>query len=301
MPAKIIFPAIGVMLAAAGLSGCTSTAQMKAAPSLTETAAADADAGFALVLPDTVSVLPESSGIAPVQAAALPVQTAALPVQTAALPVDPAATAAQPAAFAGPSPLAATAPSGMRADAAPASAAPVYATAAAAVPATGETGKTMPGVQQVAYAVPENPSALLSTSPAREYSTGPRGEIERLIEKYAALYEVPVDLVRRVVKRESTFNPKAYNRGHWGLMQIKHATARGMGYDGPASGLFDAETNLKYAVKYLRGAWLVAGGNAKRADRLYQSGYYYDAKRKGMLEETGLGRDRVRRRLQPDA
>lgn len=84
-------------------------------------------------------------------------------------------------------------------------------------------------------------------------------------------------------------------------MQIKHATARGMGYDGPASGLFDAETNLKYAVKYLRGAWLVAGGNAKRADRLYQSGYYYDAKRKGMLEETGLGRDLGRRRLQPDA
>ncbi|TIU90966.1 MAG: lytic transglycosylase domain-containing protein, partial [Mesorhizobium sp.] len=34
---------------------------------------------------------------------------------------------------------------------------------------------------------------------------------------------------------------------------------------------------------------------------LYQSGYYYDAKRKGMLEETGLGRDRGRRRLQPDA
>ncbi|RVB73357.1 MULTISPECIES: lytic transglycosylase domain-containing protein [unclassified Mesorhizobium] len=285
MPAKIIFPAIGVMLAAAGLSGCTSTSQTKPVPSLTETAAAGADAGFTLVLPDTVSVLPESSGVAPVQTAAL----------------DPAATPAQPVAFAGPTPLAATAPAAMAADAAPASAAPVHATAAVAMPVTGETSKTMPGVQQAAYVVPEDPSALLSTSPAKEYVTGPRGEIERLIEKYAALYEVPVDLVRRVVKRESTFNPKAYNRGHWGLMQIKHATARGMGYVGPASGLFDAETNLKYAVKYLRGAWLVAGGNANRADRLYQSGYYYDAKRKGMLEETGLGRDRARRRLQPDA
>jgi soluble lytic murein transglycosylase-like protein len=284
LPAKIIFPAIGVMLAAAGLSGCTSTSQTKPVPSLTETAAAGADAGFALVLPDTVSVLPQSSGVAP--------------VQTAALPVDAAATPAQPAAFAGPTPLAATA--AMAADAAPIKAAPAYVTAVA-MPVTGETGKTMPGVQQAAYVVPENPSALLSTSPAKEYSTGPRGEIERLIEKYAALYEVPVDLVRRVVNRESTFNPKAYNRGHWGLMQIKHATARGMGYVGPASGLFDAETNLKYAVKYLRGAWLVSGGNAKRADRLYQSGYYYDAKRKGMLEETGLGRDRGRRRLQPDA
>lgn len=280
MPAKIIFPAIGVMLAAAGLSGCTSTSQMKAVPSLTETAAAaDSDAGFALALPDTVSVLPESSGVAHVQAAALA--------------VDPAATPAQPAAFAGPTPLAATAPSGMTAKAEAA-----YVTAA--MPVTGKTTSVL-AVQPVSYVVPQNPSALSSTSPAPEYSTGPRGEIERLIAKYAALYQVPVDLVRRVVKRESTFNPKAYNRGHWGLMQIKHATARGMGYDGPARGLFDAETNLKYAVKYLRGAWLVAGGNAKRADRLYQSGYYYDAKRKGLLEETGLGRDRGRRRLRPDA
>lgn len=121
-------------------------------------------------------------------------------------------------------------------------------------------------------------------------------ELDRLIAKYAALYEVPEALVRRVVKRESTFNPKAYNRGHWGLMQIKHATARGMGYKGPANGLLDAETNLKYAVKYLRGAYLVADGNFDVADRLYQSGYYYHAKRKGLLDETGLGKDRVRRR-----
>ena len=121
-------------------------------------------------------------------------------------------------------------------------------------------------------------------------------ELDRLIAKYAAVYEVPEALVRRVVKRESTFNPKAYNNGHWGLMQIKHATARGMGYKGPASGLLDAETNLKYAVKYLRGAYMVADGDFDFADRLYQSGYYYHAKRKGLLDETGLGRDRVRRR-----
>lgn len=134
------------------------------------------------------------------------------------------------------------------------------------------------------YAVPDSP-ALAS-----------RGKIDALITKYAALYEVPEDLVRRVVNRESTFNPLAYNRGHWGLMQIKHATARGMGYDGPANGLLDAETNLKFAVKYLRGAWMVADGNEDQADKLYQSGYYYHAKRKGLLDETGLGRDRVRHR-----
>jgi soluble lytic murein transglycosylase-like protein len=124
----------------------------------------------------------------------------------------------------------------------------------------------------------------------------PRGRVDELISKYASLYEVPVDLVRRVVKRESNYNPGAFNRGHYGLMQIKQATARGMGYQGPAKGLFDADTNLKYSVKYLRGAYMVANGNHDRADRLYQSGYYYHAKRMGLLDETGLGTDRMRRR-----
>lgn len=146
----------------------------------------------------------------------------------------------------------------------------------------------------IAFAGPA-PSDPLSSSPVVN-ERHDAAHVDGLIAKYAALYEVPETLVRAVVKRESTFNPGAYNKGHWGLMQIKHATARGMGYDGPAHGLLDPETNLKYAVKYLRGAYLVAGGDARRADRLYQRGYYYDAKRAGLLDETGLGRDRPRRR-----
>lgn len=112
--------------------------------------------------------------------------------------------------------------------------------------------------------------------------------IDALITKYAAIYGIPETLLHRVVKRESRYNPKAYNRGHYGLMQIKYATAKGMGYTGPAEGLFDAETNIKYAGKYLRGAWLVADDKNDGAVRLYAAGYYYHAKRKGLLEETGL-------------
>lgn len=202
----------------------------------------------------------------------LPETVAVLPmaadpaVQVAALPAE----AADANAFAGSTPSAA------------ASSIPV----SAAMPAAGEQTAL---VQPAVYVEPAAPAKASS-----------RGEVDRLIAKYAFLYEVPEDLVRRVVRRESTFNPRAYNRGHWGLMQIKHATARGMGYSGPAAGLFDAETNLKYAVKYLRGAWLVADGDAERADRLYQRGYYYDAKRKGLLKETGLGVDRKRQRLPPE-
>ena len=142
--------------------------------------------------------------------------------------------------------------------------------------ADGERTETSGSIAAIGYAAPGPGEAAAP------------GEVDRLIAKYAAIYEVPEDLVRRVARRESTFNPNAYNRGHWGLMQIKHQTARGMGYRGPARGLLDAETNLKYAVKYLRGAWMVADGNAALADRLYQRGYYYDAKRKGLLKETGL-------------
>ncbi len=66
------------------------------------------------------------------------------------------------------------------------------------------------------------------------------------------------------------------------------ATARQMGYQGHPNGLLDAETNLKFAVKYLRGAWLVADGDPAAAVGWYSRGYYYEAKKKGLLDETGL-------------
>ncbi len=142
-----------------------------------------------------------------------------------------------------------------------------------------------------AFAGQRPPSAALTALEAggKVSPVAPRSaELDALIAQYAGIYEVPERLVRRVVKRESNFNPAARNRIYWGLMQIRHDTAQTMGYRGPASGLLDAETNLKYAVKYLRGAYMTADGNEDKAVRFYASGYYYDAKRKGILKETGL-------------
>ena len=112
--------------------------------------------------------------------------------------------------------------------------------------------------------------------------------LDGLIAKYSAHYDVPEPLVRRVIVRESGYNPKARNGPYYGLMQISYATAQSMGYRGAASGLLDAETNLKYAVKYLAGAYMVGGRNQDQAVRNYSRGYYYDAKRQGLLEETGF-------------
>jgi soluble lytic murein transglycosylase-like protein len=112
--------------------------------------------------------------------------------------------------------------------------------------------------------------------------------LDGLIARYAAEYDVPEPLIRRIIVRESGYNPKARNGPYYGLMQISYATAQSMGYRGPASGLLDPETNLRYAVKYLSGAYLVAGNDADGAVRNYARGYYYDARAQGLLEEVGL-------------
>ena len=118
--------------------------------------------------------------------------------------------------------------------------------------------------------------------------SGETPELRALINQAAAENDVPASLIHRVVRRESGYNPSARNGPYYGLMQILPQTAATMGYDGPASGLLDAKTNLKYAVRYLRGAWLVANGSEDRAVMWYAKGYYYEAKRRGLLDETRL-------------
>ncbi|SIT81648.1 Transglycosylase SLT domain-containing protein [Yoonia rosea] len=113
-------------------------------------------------------------------------------------------------------------------------------------------------------------------------------ELRRLINKYADVHGIPVTLLHRVIVRESTHNPAARNGPYYGLMQIHPQTARSMGYRGAPEGLLDAETNLIYAGRYLRGAWLVSDGDEATAVSWYARGYYYEAKRRGLLEETGL-------------
>lgn len=115
-----------------------------------------------------------------------------------------------------------------------------------------------------------------------------RAKINQLIAKYARQYNVPESLAHHVVNRESTYKVNARNGIHIGLMQLNPTTARTMGFRGSVGELYYPENNLKYGIKYLAGAYLVAEGNAARADKLYQSGYYYHAKRMGLLQATGL-------------
>lgn len=135
------------------------------------------------------------------------------------------------------------------------------------------------------------PAPAPETQPAPTalpHVAGETPEMDALIAKAARAYGVPVSLVHRVVRRESSYNPRARNGPYYGLMQLLPQTARTMGYSGPARGLLDPAVNLTYGVKYLRGAWLVANKNQDRAIMWYSRGYYYEARRRGMLEVTGL-------------
>lgn len=109
-----------------------------------------------------------------------------------------------------------------------------------------------------------------------------------MINAAAARHGVPVSLVHRVVQRESDYRADARNGPYWGLMQMLPETARTMGHRGPPEALLDPEVNLEYGVRYLRGAWLVADGDEAAAVMWYARGYYFEARNRCMLVETGL-------------
>lgn len=113
-------------------------------------------------------------------------------------------------------------------------------------------------------------------------------EMRALIVKYAAVHDIPESLLHRVIQRESDYRASARNGPYYGLMQILPQTARTMGFQGQPSDLLDAETNLKYAGRYLRGAWLLSNGDEATAVGWYARGYYYEARDRCMLIATGL-------------
>lgn len=126
-------------------------------------------------------------------------------------------------------------------------------------------------------------AAMLLCQPAMAAGGRDHRALDPLIARYAQRHGVPEHLLRRVIAQESGYNPAAFNHRYYGLMQITYATAHGMGYRGPPSGLLNPEVNLTYGVPYLANAYRLARGNEARAMRLYSSGYYRLARQRHLL------------------
>lgn len=122
--------------------------------------------------------------------------------------------------------------------------------------------------------------------PTPSFSKSPYGN---LISKYAKAFGVPVNLAHAVVRVESNFNPKARgNAGEIGLMQIKPATARMMGYSGAANGLYDPETNIRFGMKYLAAAHELGDGKTCSTILKYNAGH--GAKRMNPVSKRYCGK-----------
>jgi hypothetical protein len=125
-------------------------------------------------------------------------------------------------------------------------------------------------------------AVLLTCSMCFARPAQPPATFDQMIAREAGIHGVPEAFVHRIVMRESRYHPRLVRNHCFGLMQIKYATAREMGYRGDARGLLDPQTNLTYAVPYLANAYRLADGNEDSATALFSSGYYAVAKHKKM-------------------
>ncbi|BCH24090.1 lytic transglycosylase domain-containing protein [Mesorhizobium sp. L-8-3] len=100
------------------------------------------------------------------------------------------------------------------------------------------------------------------------------GPFHAIISRYASSYGVPVSLAHAVITVESNYRVDARgSAGEVGLMQIKPATARMMGYSGSVKDLFNPETNIKYGMKYLGMAHELGGGATCQTILKYNAGH----------------------------
>ncbi|WP_417677090.1 lytic transglycosylase domain-containing protein [Roseibium sp.] len=97
----------------------------------------------------------------------------------------------------------------------------------------------------------------------------------RLIRTAARKHGVPERVALAVVQVESNFNPRARgSAGEVGLMQIKPATARGLGFRGASKSLYDPQTNLEWGMRYLAGAHKRASGDLCGTILRYNAGHF---------------------------
>jgi soluble lytic murein transglycosylase-like protein len=125
--------------------------------------------------------------------------------------------------------------------------------------------QAVPGVE------PAGPSNVKSRS--RQADAVRAVALKPLIARHAAANGLPYELADAIIRLESRYNAGARNGPNMGLTQINVSTAQSLGYQGAAAGLLDAETNLRYGLKYLAGAYRLAGGDTCGTILRYQFGH----------------------------
>jgi soluble lytic murein transglycosylase-like protein len=162
-----------------------------------------------------------------------------------------------------------------------------------------DSGLLRPALRPVDEAVPaalllprKGKGSSTSASEAGSPSRSSRVRFEDLIEDAAAKHGVPLALAHAVIRVESNYNPGARgSAGEVGLMQIKPATARGLGYRGSVRALYDPATNLEWGMRYLAAAHKLASGDTCGTILRYNAGHF--AKRMNPTSKRYCGKVKV--------
>ena len=137
--------------------------------------------------------------------------------------------------------------------------------------AAAEGPSEMPPETLVRLALPPEPEGLAVISEMRPKG---RGNYLAMITREAERQGLPPAVADAVVRVESGYDPAASGTvGEVGLMQVRPATAAMLGHLGTASDLFVPETNIRFGVAYLAGAWRLAGGDLCTALAKYRGGH----------------------------
>ena len=104
-------------------------------------------------------------------------------------------------------------------------------------------------------------------------SEATRANVKAMIKSQAPHYGVPTWFAMKIAKVESGFNPLVTGgAGEIGVFQLKCQTARGIGFKGACSGLYNVSTNVKYGLKYLSLAVKSSHGNMRLAASKHNGG-----------------------------
>lgn len=136
------------------------------------------------------------------------------------------------------------------------------------IAATPSRAQTWAEMYAAGQAVAPGHRALPRTTPLPI----PRSSVEHLIRRSAERHGVPVRLALAVAKVESNFRCNAIGRaGERSVLQIKPATARGLGYRGSPAGLTNCGAGLEFGMRHLAAAYRRCGTKAG-AMRLHNRG-----------------------------
>lgn len=75
--------------------------------------------------------------------------------------------------------------------------------------------------------------------------------LHEMIRAAAVSHDVDPKIALALIDVESSFKPTASKDGNYGLMQLRMATAKAMGFKGNFNDLMTPESNLEYGMRYL--------------------------------------------------